>query len=1493
MARPKQTKAYKKERMKSAKELVIKNFGPDVLALLKKRYAMYRGKDDIQATVYKFLVDNKYSYREISALTGKTHEAIRRAIMNKVPSTKYPVLSKETSKEKGKIGELSARPVAGGTESKELETKKEKLGGGDLGLRTRDLGLGTPEMALAAEEEEVLIGEEKEKKKIILNQTTSQPASAKADLSSAVMARESILEKMMEEAKVVSVAPAEEETRVPVRIEKGEEKLRDKEIQTLMPTGEAGRPELMPIQNPLLISPLEKGEKIGEEGAELRRISFFPALAVGTVILLLMLGIGAFGILPRFGEITDTIAGLERKILQLATLVQDYEELGTSDSEFPPKAGPPLAEGTGKAYLVLKLEDGTLIRAEVVEGEVDSGELQAGAVVQTESGKTVVVESNIGEGDITEWHLANDSVQKAEVKNGVIITKKLADGSVTKAKIGNGAVTGGKIKNYTITGEDIKNDGSVVKAIEGEQGIAVTNNNDGSYAIGLTPTCADNQILKWDEANDAWECAEDGGGGSSGGGASQLSDLTDVNTATPTNGNILMADGIDWESVAQTNITAVGTITAGIWQGGQIQDAYIADNITASNYIPLGAAFGGDVSGTYGAIAVADDSHSHTTVTIPAHDSITGAGTVDTTAEVQAVTVGGDASGTVGNIAVTDDSHAHTTTTVSGLDISDDTNLAGDAEIVLTGDALSIAASITRDSELSAYALLTGGTFTGTVTLNDNDGVSNDVNLTLGDTNETGQIIFYDGSANTGTLAMDALSADAVYTFSGATGTILSSANYTSYLAHDSITGAGTVDTTAEVQGVAVGGDASGTVGNIAVTDDSHAHTTTTVSGLDISADTNLVAGTNITLTDDTLDVDDVFVLTAGDIMSGNLTIQKADPTLVLDTLTATDTDFWLGVTEDAGGDDDDYFQIGDGTTPGLNPFLTIDTAGKVGIGTTPAEMLHVADNIYTEDNLYVGSTSETLNNAGFALDGDDAFIAGMLGVEGNVYTDGAFIAGSTLTLSDSAILESGSLNIQVSGDTTNYLTLSSDATDLTLVTTDASDLYLKPAGDKLVIQNSVDGTTGFQILDADGGTPIFNVDTASEYVGIGTTGPDRRLDVLDASNPQLRLSQADGTVYTDFQTTSGGDMVMNVDGVTNQIVMDNGGGVGIGTDAPTGMMEIDTGTGTGVAMTINQDDVDQTALDFDVNNVSGDILNIDWGGATNLTAALQAIDVDLTNVTADGTNAAYGIRVNDLAALTASAEYGIYVQGTNWDYSVVTEGDVLLNNAAAELVIMESAGATYYGTLDVGDLSANATYTFSGVSGTVVTTTTEAVFTGDARHARRIQLNAEYAGAVVSTFYGSGTDASITGSMTADAEPSADLLRTYYEWSSSEASLNYYTVAVRVTLPADFDAWATSNAVQVDLDTESTDAANNLLSIYIYNGDDTPGSAVTTSTSNKSSVADTWTTVTIDDSVIDDGAAPDWDAAGETAVIYLRLGSKSDNFARVGDIKLNYLSKW
>jgi hypothetical protein len=76
---------------------------------------------------------------------------------------------------------------------------------------------------------------------------------------------------------------------------------------------------------------------------------------------------------------------------------------------------------------------------------------------------------------------------------------------------------------------------------------------------------------------------------------------------------------------------------------------------------------------------------------------------------------------------------------------------------------------------------------------------------------------------------------------------------------------------------------------------------------------------------------------------TGNVTITAADPALIFDVETATDTDFWIGVTEDAGSDDDDLFQIGDGTTPGTNPFLTVDTSGQVGIGiAAPLNPLHV-----------------------------------------------------------------------------------------------------------------------------------------------------------------------------------------------------------------------------------------------------------------------------------------------------------------------------------------------------------------------------------------------------------------------------------------------------------------------------------------------------------------------------------------------------------------------
>src|SRR3989339_1069509 len=62
----------------------------------------------------------------------------------------------------------------------------------------------------------------------------------------------------------------------------------------------------------------------------------------------------------------------------------------------------------------------------------------------------------------------------------------------------------------------------------------------------------------------------------------------------------------------------------------------------------------------------------------------------------------------------------------------------------------------------------------------------------------------------------------------------------------------------------------------------------------------------------------------------------------------------------------------------------------------------------YINSALYLGANSVTLDNAGFVIaDNNDAYIAGMLGVEGNIYTDGSFIVGDATTYGTSSIVTS------------------------------------------------------------------------------------------------------------------------------------------------------------------------------------------------------------------------------------------------------------------------------------------------------------------------------------------------------------------------------------------------------------------------------------------------------------------------------------------------------
>ena len=163
----------------------------------------------------------------------------------------------------------------------------------------------------------------------------------------------------------------------------------------------------------------------------------------------------------------------------------------------------------------------------------------------------------------------------------------------------------------------------------------------------------------------------------------------------------------------------------------------------------------------------------------------------------------------------------------------------------------------------------------------------------------------------------------------------------------------------------------------------------------------------------------------------------------------------------------------------------------------------------------------------------------------------------------------------------------------------------------------------------------------------------------------------------------------------------------------------------------------------------------------------------------------------------------------------------------------------------------------------------------------RSTELHPEYPGAVWTT---SLRGASASGNNTLDRSTDQDVVdnvaHNYYEATSSETSLQDYYVGLRYTLPEDFDAWASSNAIQIEYKTESEVSLNSHVDVYVYKS----GTATLVSSSeNNSSTA--WSTI-----VIDDSALGSW-SAGDIIEIYLKLETRNDYYARVGKISFNYTS--
>jgi len=198
---------------------------------------------------------------------------------------------------------------------------------------------------------------------------------------------------------------------------------------------------------------------------------------------------------------------------------------------------------------------------------------------------------------------------------------------------------------------------------------------------------------------------------------------------------------------------------------------------------------------------------------------------------------------------------------------------------------------------------------------------------------------------------------------------------------------------------------------------------------------------------------------------------------------------------------------------------LIIDLDGAT--TATPTLSAAANDVVAINDNLSVGvdgNTAETIDNTGFSMSGDDLFVAGMAGIEGNVYTDGAFVAGASLTLSDSAILDSnGPINLQADNDTDDYiyLTTLSDVPYIYWEGLTANDPGFRVNSTTNKLEYRDENDTAWVSFDSLAGSGYWDRDSVNKYVYPAYYASGDSVRVFDTTKSDYIDIKHDGTDAT------------------------------------------------------------------------------------------------------------------------------------------------------------------------------------------------------------------------------------------------------------------------------------------------------------------------------------------------------------------------------------------
>lgn len=272
---------------------------------------------------------------------------------------------------------------------------------------------------------------------------------------------------------------------------------------------------------------------------------------------------------------------------------------------------------------------------------------------------------------------------------------------------------------------------------------------------------------------------------------------------------------------------------------------------------------------------------------------------------------------------------------------------------------------------------------------------------------------------------------------------------------------------------------------------------------------------------------------------------------------------------------------------------------------------------------------------------------------------------------------------------------------------------------------------------------------------------------------------------------------------------------------------------------------------------------------STNVTGSLSASNAVLAPAIDRATSGTLTIGETNATSITigrASANTTTTILGTAV-FKPTTGND------SANAFQIQRANGTALFTAD----TINQTITIgdpSSANKTIISTVTGQITKyGTARNVKQIRLAAEYTGSVLDA----GTGSNNSGTMTSSVDLTNRM--NYYRWTSSQTSAQTYDIVVQIPIPQDFSAWTDSTPLSLSSRTSNTsDGAIN------FELRDSSGNVQCDFVSLATNTA--WVTHT--PNCLSGVYTP-----GDYLTMRIRVSSKDNASVDVGNIVLNYLSKY